>query len=232
MRECPQWFAAALARFGSNPYGEPMFKLVWSTEERHVIGGFWARDGSVGYKEVPSISGHPCWALLGWESAEKQGSYATWETENADETGLSQIGCFPHYGRYRLLKRFLHQEVISKPCYRQMWNPMTKRFDIETSGMLEVVTHRMEPNGFMLDLLIPLLAGWLKLSNQQKVEILKQEEQSDKDEFLRRVKDARDGQSISRGSKMVEKRAELIEKGFEAAMRMAAQTGLGMRIGA
>jgi hypothetical protein len=220
-----------LARFGTNHYGEPIFKLVWSQEPRHVIGGLWARDGYVGYREVPSIPGHPCWALMGWEPASKQGSYATWEMENADETGLSQIGGFPHYGRYRLLKRFLHQEVISKPCYRQMWNPMTQRFDVETSGMLEVVTHRMEPNGFMLDLLIPLLAGWLKLSNEEKVAILKEEEQAAKDEFTRRVKDARDGQRIGIGSQMVQKRAELIEKGFEVAMRMAAQTRLGMRIG-
>ena len=232
MRLCPAWFESALTAIGgTNPYGDPIFKLVWSTTERHTVGGQWSRDGYIGYRVVPSVTGQPCWALMVWEPAEKHGTYATWEMETADhDTGLLQLGGYPSHGKYRLLKRFLHQEIKSKPTYKQVWNGML--LENQQSGVLELETYRMEPNGFMLDLLIPLLMGLLKLSNQQKTEILQQEEQAAKDEFCRKVRDARDGHRISRGSQMVAKRAELIEKGFEAAMKMAAQTGLGMKIGA
>ena len=209
MREAPQWFQDELERIGgTNPYGEPVFRLAWSQNETTVIGGRFS-DGFEGYRRVPAIPGVACWALMMWEPRELQGSAAMWEYDYRDpETGYLQCGGFPHFGRYRLLKRFIHRELING----------------------ELVTYRMEPCGFMLDIMVPMLKIWLKMTDDAKVKALQQEEQIEKDEYMRKVKDARDGCKINRGSQLVAKRAEMIERGFAQAMAMAAQTGLGMRM--
>ena len=162
MRECPQWFQDELTRIGGvNQYDEPIFKLVWSTEPKTTIGGRWNRDGFVGYRSVPLITGQACWALIVWEPASMQGCFETWEMDNRDdETSLLQTGGFPSYGKYRLLKRFLHQEIESKPVYRQTWRNGV--LETERSGELKLTTYRMEPCGLILDLMIPSLLGWQK----------------------------------------------------------------------
>ncbi len=88
----------------------------------------------------------------------------------------------------------------------------------------------MEPCGFILDLMVPALRIWLKLTGAAKVEALKQEERIEKEEFLKKTKDARDGCKISRGSKLVQERAHLIERSLEKAMRIASQYGLGISV--
>ena len=43
MRTCPEWFQKELTRIGGkNPYGEPMFKLVWSP---YGTDGHWRQMG-------------------------------------------------------------------------------------------------------------------------------------------------------------------------------------------
>src|SRR5271170_4400046 len=116
MRETPKWFQDELTRIGGkNPYGEPIFKLVWSTTQRTVVGGRWERTGYTGYKQVPLLPGHPCWALMVWEARELSGSAEMWEYDTRDEeTGLLQVGGYPKYGYYRLLRKFFHQEIVSR----------------------------------------------------------------------------------------------------------------------
>jgi hypothetical protein len=213
MRECPPWFQRELTRIGGvNHYGEPIFKLVWSTIPRMTIGGFWAQTGFVGYRQVPMIQGPPCWSLLVWEPREVQGSLIAWERQFTDsETGLLQCGGYPKYGKYRLLQKFMHRELVDG----------------------ELRTYRMEPCGLMIDLMLPMLIRWRKLSDDAKVKALLAEEQEKNDDLMRKVKNIREASKLSptmRGSQFVQKRAEIIERGFRQAMAMAAQTGLGMRM--
>lgn len=229
MRIAPQWFQDELTRIGGvNPYGEPIFKLVWSSSQRMVIGGRWEQTGFEGYKEVPAISGQPCWALCVWEPREVQGSPLMWEIDYADDSGYLQCGGYPKYGRYRLLRKFFHQEIVvgEEQCLRLEG----RRVVPSIRRKQELQTYRMEPCGLMLDLMLPMLMRWRRLSDEAKIAAIKQEEQLAKDEFLRRTKDARDGCRVRRGSQLVAKRAELIEKGFMETMRVAAKTGLGMRV--
>lgn len=208
MRLAPLWLTKELTRIGGvNPYGEPVFRLVWSTTEKQIIGGRW-EDGFDGYKQVRAVHGEPCWALMVWEPRELYGSPESWERDYMDISGCLQCGGYPKYGRYRLLQRFIHKELVN--------------------GRLR--TYRMEPCGFLLDIMLPMLMMWRKLSNEGKTAALKQEENLKKEEWLKKVKDARDGCRVSRGSQLVQKRAEMIEKGLKQAMAVAAQTGLGMRI--
>ena len=230
MRECPQWFQDALTRIGgTNPYGEPVFRLVWSTSEKMVIGGRWEQTGFEGYKQVHAVTGQPCWALMVWEPREVFGSPDMWELDYSDGQYLA-CGGYPKYGRYRLLRKFFHQEIVTSEehCLRLEGRKLFPTIRQKQ----ELATYRMEPCGLMLDLMLPMLMRWRKLSDAAKVAALKQEEQLAKDEFLRKTKDALAGCRVRRGSQLVAKRAEVIEKGFMQAMAVAAQTkGLGMRIG-
>ncbi len=231
MRECPAWFQAELTRIGGvNLYGEPVFRLAWSPSEKMVIGGRWEQSGFEGYKQVRAVSGTPCWTLMVWEPREVHGSPEMWELDYSDGQYLA-CGGYPKYGRYRLLRKFFHQEIVQVQ-EEQQW--VDHNFVIRTEIIRKPVlrAYRMEPCGLMLDLMLPMLMRWRRLSDAAKVAALKQEEQMAKDEFVRRTRDAMDGNRVRRGSQLVAKRAEVIEKGMIQAMAVAARTpGLGMRIG-
>lgn len=197
-----------------------------------TIGGRWA-NGFEGYKHAPLIPGEPCWALLVWEPAEVAGgSYESWQRDfRDDETGLLQVGGYPKYGAYRLLQRFLHREIVQQPEMRQFWDGPIIRTEVVKSQKLR--TYKMEPCGFMLDVMLPMIMAWRRLSNAQKTAALRQQEQERKDAHLKRVRDAREGTRLgrtSRSSQLVQKRVEVIERGFKQAMAAAAQWGLGIRL--
>ena len=239
MRECPAWFQAELTRIGGvNQYDEPIFKLVWSTTEQMTVGGRWP-DGFEGYAKAPLIPGEPCWALMVWEPAEVAGgSFERWEWDFRDEeTGLLDIGGYPKYGAYRLLQRFIHREIVqqAKEHHYLEWSEMLAiwRPRVQVIQKAEMRTYRMEPNGFMLDVMLPMLMAWKRLTNIQKSAALKQQEQMRKDEYLKAVKDAREGHRMSRvmrGSQLVQKRAEIIERGMRQAMAAASAWGLGIAV--
>lgn len=204
MREAPLWFQSELARIGGlNHYGEPIFRLSWSPSERMTIA--W----TTGYRDVRAVQGEPCWALMIWEPAAMFGSPVHWDYDYRDEeTGLLQCGGFPKYGKYRLLQKFIHREMVNG----------------------QMVSYRMEPCGFMLDIMLPLIKMWLRLTDAAKRVALQQEEQIRKDEFTKKVKDLRSSIRVRRGSALVQKRVEVMEKGMKEAMRIAAKSGLGMRM--
>ena len=229
MRECPKWFQDELTRLGgTNQYGEPVFKLIWSLDNRSVIGGRWA-DGFEGYRTVCPTR-EPCWILMVWEPAEVQGTYEQWDRDFRDEeTGLLECGGYPKYGRYRVLQRFIHTDIVQQQKERHYLRPDGSP-GIDVIQRLETRTYRMEPRGIILDLMLPMLMAWRRLSNAAKVKALKQRELERKEEYSRMFKDARAGFRISRGSQLVQKRAEIIERGLRQAMAVAARTGLGMRV--
>ena len=241
MRSCPTWFQSELHRLGgSTPGGWPVFKLVWSTEPRTTIGGRWEADGFVGYKRVHLVHGEPCWALMVWEPPSVMGTYEQWERDYRDEeTGLLVCGGYPKYGSYRLLQRFMHREIVQEYKEEQKcsWvkrnGRMVPHVDIIPTQSQEIRTYRMEPCGLMLDLMLPMLMAWRRLSNEQKIAALRQQERERDRKYVKEAKDIRESMKmgrVMRGSKLVQKRAEVIEQGMRQAMAVAVKCGLGMRI--
>ncbi len=229
MRNCPQWVQDELTRIGgTNQFGESVFKLIWSTDHTAVIGGKWAH-GFIGYKRV-CPSPEPCWLLMVWEPAEVQGSYERWNRDFRDEeTGLLECGGYPKYGRYRILQRFLHTDILRQPMERHYLSPQGDPV-IEVIQTLETRTYRMEPRGLILDLMLPMLMAWRRLAESTKIAALKAREIERKAEYLKTIKDARAGFKVRRGSQLVAKRAEFIERGMRQAMAVASRSGLGMKI--
>lgn len=225
IRETPGWFADELARVGgTNRYGDPIFEMVWSAEPRMVVGGRFA-DGFVGYRRVAALPGEPCWALTIWEAPETYGDPELWNIQYRDrETGLLEMGAFPREGRRRLLKRLEHRELRES----SLFEAVGKRMRRLRPRIVE--THRMEPTGFILDLMVPMLLAWRSLTPMQKMEATMEQKRLRENETERLTKDALLDSRIRRGSQLVQKRAELIERGMDEAMRMAARYGPGMAI--
>lgn len=229
MRECPAWFQSALTRIGGvNQYGQPLFKLVWSTEPRMTVGGRF-KDGYVGYRQARSVAGKQCWCLMVWEPRELMGSPERWEFDYRNEDGLLDCGGYPKYGRYRLLQKFAHTEVVQQP-YERQWIAKDGTLCTDILKRKEVREYRMEPCGLILDLMLPMLMMWRRLTGAQKWAAVKQEERLKTEDALKKVKDAREGCRVMRGGALVRKRAEQIEKDMHRAMEIAARCGLGIQV--
>lgn len=229
IRETPGWFADELARVGgTNRYGDPIFQLVWSTDPRMVVGGRFA-DGFVGYRRVQAIPGTPCWALTIWEAPETYGDPELWKIQYRDAaTGLLEMGAFPREGRRRLLKRLEHRELQESSLFEMVSTPKGQRMRRVRPRRME--THKIEPSGFILDLMVPMLLAWRRLGSAQKFEAVMEQKRLREKEAERLTKDAIADCRVRRGSQLVQKRAELIERGMDEAMRMAARYGHGMAV--
>lgn len=190
-----------------NPHGEPSFKLVWGESETMRDGGYFTRDGYQGYRDVPLLGGDATWALMMWEPASTFGGPYRWYKENTDEiTGLVCLGQYPYKGRYRLVKKLIHREFIAG----------------------QLVTVRMEPTHFILDVMVPLIIGWNKLSNARRLEIIHEDLAREEAEGDRILADSLHDKRIRRDSPLVQKRLELMERTMSQAMAIAANTQRGM----
>jgi len=229
IREAPAWFNDELERVGgTNRYGEPIFRLMWSQEVRSIIGGKF-NDGFVGYRNARLLPGDPHWALMIWESPESYGDPDLWEYDFRQlDTGLLDCGSFPKYGRYRLLKQMMHRELVQQEKSEMVWNPYKKRPELVRRQNQRFVTYKMEPCGLILDLMLPMLMAWRILGPQQKLEAVMDRKRRQDAERDRVVKDAMADSRVRRGSLLVQKRAELIEKGMDQAMRIASRFAPGM----
>ncbi len=165
-----------------------------------------------------------------WEPAEVQGSFERWDRDFRDaETGLLECGGYPKYGKYRVLQRFIHIDIVQQ-AEQKSYMSMSGEPMIEVIKQQETRTYRMEPRGLILDLMLPLLMMWRRLSDAAKLAAIKEREQEKKDEYAKAIKDSRAGFRIRRGSQLVQKRAEMMEKGMRQAMAIASRSGLGMKV--
>ena len=229
IREAPAWFNDELERIGgTNRYGEPIFKLIWSEDVRMIIGGRF-NDGFVGYRNARTMPGDGHWALMIWEGPETFGDPDLWEYDFRQiDTGLLDCGSFPKSGRYRLLKSLMHRELVQQEKSEMVWNPFRNRSELVRRQNQKFVTYRMEPCGLILDLMVPMLMAWRILGPQQKLEAVLEKKKRDDAELSRMTKDAMADSRIRRSSQLVQKRAELIEKGMNKAMSIASRYAPGM----
>ena len=229
IREAPAWFNDELERIGgTNRYGEPLFKLVWSEDVRMIVGGRFA-DGFVGYRNARVMGKDPCWVLMIWEGPETFGDPDLWELDyRQPSTGFLDCGSFPKYGRYRVLKQLLHRQLEQQERSEVVWNPVKKRPEMRRLQNQRFVTYRMEPSGLILDLMLPMLMAWRRLTPYQKLEALKDRKDRHDAELAGKLKDAAHASRIRRSSALVAKRAEFIEKHMDEAMRIASGYSRGM----
>ena len=219
-RICPPEFQDAFTRQGgTNQYGEPLFKLVWGKYETQRTGGYFARDGSVGYRDFLICGGRPCWALMMWKPAEAFGSDVRWYWHHRDEaTGLQQLGEYPYSGRYVVIQELIHREMVD--------------------GRME--TEILEVSSFLVDLLLPAVQFWQRLSEEEKFAAINLEMELEEEAVLDEMMEAKaDCAPAFRGAaasysnqgcrtSLLAKKVEVMERGMREAMRLAAKMPRGM----
>lgn len=151
-RRCPAEFQNRLTRrFGTNPFGDPLFKIVWGASEFHRIGNIWRdKQGTErrGYMERFVCHGMPCWNILRWKSAAMFGSQDLWYRSTWDHVSqMHSLGEYPWRGRYEIVQPL-------------MWR------DFDAKGNL--VIHHMPLSHILIDEAIPLLVQIERMSTVER----------------------------------------------------------------
>lgn len=91
-----------MKRYGVNPYGESLYRCVWSDSRTHLVGGRWGDNQACEYRQAPLYPGVHAWILEKWLSPEAfAGSRDGWHLQNYDiESGLYTSGPYPERGEY------------------------------------------------------------------------------------------------------------------------------------
>jgi hypothetical protein len=105
----PRCYPMQMARFGLNPFHEPMWRIVFAPSAYKLVGGRWP-DGVAEYRICPKYRDlGEVWILEKWISAfEDSGMTATsyqWMLADSD-TGLCPGGPYPHRGVYHHVHTF------------------------------------------------------------------------------------------------------------------------------
>lgn len=112
-RRAPAWLQRIIARrFGSTPYGEPRYRLVWGPSRLERSGGEWTdwRNGQM-LRRVPELRrvrkypGVDCWLIERWMPPESYGPPWAWYRPAADggtilPSGIGALGDYPTFGDY------------------------------------------------------------------------------------------------------------------------------------
>jgi hypothetical protein len=92
-----------MARFGKNPHGENLYRIILASSRRHLIGGRW-RDGSLGYHWVETYDSETSlWVLERWNTPFEFAKCTrfVWDTTLVDpDSGWPLMGPYPDRGEY------------------------------------------------------------------------------------------------------------------------------------
>lgn len=96
-----------MKRYGENPYGDSLYRVVFSDSRTDLIGGKWP-DGRLEYREVPRYPDLHAWVLEKWQSPEEYaGTREEYERQQLDlESGLFTCGPYPNRGEYAFVYAF------------------------------------------------------------------------------------------------------------------------------
>lgn len=220
-RDCPAEFQERInATFGTNQYGEPIFRLGWGQSEMMRAGGYWEKTGFHGYKDIYVSGGTPCWCIMMWEPAEKFGGPGLWYAIHRDEaTGMQDLGKYPYHGRYRLIHKLIHREMV----------------------MGHLVTEAMELNTMIIDAILPMCKAWQSLEEDVKIAALRLHQQIEDEEAAKAAAEAKAsyapafrGATVSytgQGCRtsLIAKKEEFLERNFKLLMAKSKAFGTGFR---
>lgn len=220
-RECPSQFQDAFTRVGgTNRYGEPIFKLVWSETALARSGGYWAKDGYLGYRDFQIGGRAPCWLLMMWKPPESFGSPARWYYHHRDEaTGLQELGEYPFHGQYVVLQKLIHYEQVDGRMQAEI----------------------LELSSFLVYVMLPAVKFWQALSEEEKLAAIKLQMELEENEVLDEMMDAKaDCAPAFRGAaasytnqgcrtSVLAKKIEVMERGMRQAMAIAAKMPRGLQ---
>ena len=78
--------------YGKNPYGKPLYRIIWSKSRTYLLGGCWGDNGAIEYRHAPYYGTKEEWVLEKWITAQEfGGSKQEWELSQLDQA-LAQHG--------------------------------------------------------------------------------------------------------------------------------------------
>lgn len=101
---------------GSNPYGEPKFRLVWSQTRTEITGGIWEKPDGTKQAEMRTVLKYgldPCWVLEKWIAPDC--GPEQWRRTNEIAPDVSLLGPYPSRGTYESCYEFQFE-----PKYRTL----------------------------------------------------------------------------------------------------------------
>jgi hypothetical protein len=90
---------------GTNPFGEPLFRIIWGFDRIVKIHGQWHDTMKVETREEPKYLPGDRWHLEMWRPPEEYGSPENWGKQGEEVIGHMTIdtsGPYPHRGEYEL----------------------------------------------------------------------------------------------------------------------------------
>ena len=106
-------YPISMVRFGLNPYGEPLYRIVATASRRMLVGGLWDGPGDTGateYRWRPAYRHitEP-WVLERWDTCRM--TRARWDSMVDPRTGWLLNGPYPERGEYYHAHTFTCQIV-------------------------------------------------------------------------------------------------------------------------
>lgn len=95
-----------LERFGRNPYGQNVYRLIWAPSRMRIFGGYWDDTGKTEYRLVSKYGPTPQWALETWRPATVYAGPEIWERQTMSPDGYLTCGPFPAHGDFECLHKF------------------------------------------------------------------------------------------------------------------------------
>jgi len=106
VKEAPPQYAKLLSRFGRNPYGQNIYRLIWAPSRMRIFGGYWDDVAKWEYRLTPKYGPTPQWALEVWRPSITYGSPEIWEAQTVAPDGYLSCGPFPAHGDFECLHKF------------------------------------------------------------------------------------------------------------------------------
>ena len=127
----PFWVAPMLRPFGTNPFGENLFRLVFSTRRTFTVGGYWETDGRFQYRTAPRYPKKRCWVLEKWLPARHYGSPVSWNDDTINPEGYLSLGPYPLYGVFECCFMFaqgiaIRQDILMG-VLKTVWTGRTRK---------------------------------------------------------------------------------------------------------
>lgn len=121
-----------MARYGVNPYGEPLYRLVYAPSVKKIVGGKFT-DGHIGYRARPAYR-HigPHWVIEKWISAVELTRMNEEQYNSAYrdlETGLFPTGPYPSRGVYHYCETLSCNPAEANIDKLVMWLEHAKQVD-------------------------------------------------------------------------------------------------------
>lgn len=96
----PTFCASICAEYGTNPYDESLWRVVWMPDRIFFNGGYWNEDGLFQYRKTRRYGTKPQWGLERWVPASAFGDPKTWAQRTMRGEGRMSQGAFPMYGSF------------------------------------------------------------------------------------------------------------------------------------